>query len=130
MRTTLCGLRYRRQIGRPPLRHQLELPQAFVCGSFFNALPDDKSNHLLGSSGGLPFGHMYKIKFELEGEYVELNQLLKLVGACDSGGQGKQLVAEGLVRVDGNVELRKTCKIRIGQVVAYENLLIHVTDRE
>jgi ribosome-associated protein len=71
---------------------------------------------------------MKKVTFQLEGEYVELNQLLKLVGVCDSGGQGKQLVAEGLVQVDGAVELRKTCKIRLGQVVRFEDLEITVID--
>ncbi len=65
-------------------------------------------------------------QFELDGEYVELNQLLKLMGACESGGQGKQLVAEGLVQVDGAVELRKTCKIRVGQTVVFEDLVIEV----
>jgi len=69
---------------------------------------------------------MAHTRFALEGEYVELNQLLKLVGACETGGQGKQLVAEGLVRVDGEVELRKTCKIRSGQVVRFEDLVIEV----
>ena len=64
--------------------------------------------------------------FELEGEYVELNQLLKLIGACNSGGEGKMLVADGLIQVDGNVELRKTCKIRAGQVVRYENIEVEV----
>jgi ribosome-associated protein len=58
-----------------------------------------------------------RIDFDLDGEYVELNQLLKLVGLVDSGGAGKQLVASGAVRVDGGVELRKTCKIRAGQRV-------------
>lgn len=58
------------------------------------------------------------IDFTLHGEHVELNQLLKLAGLCDSGGAGKQLVASGAVRVDGVVELRKTCKIRAGQVVS------------
>ena len=57
------------------------------------------------------------VEFALEGEYVELNQLLKLAGLCDSGGAGKALVADGQVRVDGVVELRKTCKIRAGQRV-------------
>ena len=57
------------------------------------------------------------VDFALEGEYVELNQLLKLAGLCDSGGAGKALVADGQVRVDGVVELRKTCKIRAGQQV-------------
>ena len=59
---------------------------------------------------------MQDIEFELEGEHVELNQLLKLCGLADSGGAGKALVASGAVRVDGAVELRKTCKIRAGQV--------------
>ena len=57
------------------------------------------------------------VDFTLEGEYVELNQLLKLAGLCESGGAGKALVADGQVRVDGVVELRKTCKIRAGQQV-------------
>ena len=67
--------------------------------------------------------------FELEGEYVELNQLLKLIGACNSGGEGKMLVAEGIVRVNGEVELRKTCKIRAGQVVHFEDIEVLVVDQ-
>ena len=66
------------------------------------------------------------IDFALEGEYVELNQLLKLAGLCDSGGAGKALVADGLVRVDGAVELRKTCKIRAGQRVECAGATIRV----
>jgi ribosome-associated protein len=60
---------------------------------------------------------MRHIDFQLDRDFVELNQLLKLVGLVDSGGGGKALVASGAVRVDGAVELRKTCKIRAGQVV-------------
>jgi ribosome-associated protein len=64
--------------------------------------------------------------FQLEGEYVELNQLLKLTGIAASGGEGKHLVADGLVTVDGVVELRKTCKIRAGQVVEIDDETIRV----
>ncbi len=64
---------------------------------------------------------MQQVEFSLNGEFVELNQLLKLVGICDSGGAGKQLVASGEVSVDGQVELRKTCKIRAGQIVTLGN---------
>lgn len=60
---------------------------------------------------------MPQTDFLLDGDFVELNQLLKLTGLCDSGGAGKALVASGAVQVDGVVELRKTCKIRAGQVV-------------
>lgn len=70
---------------------------------------------------------MQQLEFLLSGEYVELNNLLKLVGVCDSGGAGKMLVAAGEVSVDGKVELRKTCKIRSGQVVSIGDVRISVT---
>lgn len=69
---------------------------------------------------------MQQIDFELDRDFVELNQLLKLVGACDSGGAGKQLVASGAVQVDGATELRKTAKIRVGQQVRVDDVLIRI----
>lgn len=57
------------------------------------------------------------IEFKLNGEYIALCDLLKIEGIAQSGGQGKQMVAEGIVKVDGEVERRKTAKIRSGQVV-------------
>ena len=69
---------------------------------------------------------MQQLEFQLRGEFVELNQLLKLSGVCDSGGAGKMLVAEGVVSVDGKVELRKTAKIRTGQVVTLGDVRITV----
>ena len=72
---------------------------------------------------------MQHFDFELEGEYVELNQLLKLAGLCDSGGAGKQIVASGAVHVDGVVELRKTCKIRAGQAVRLGDVEVRVVAR-
>ncbi|TYT27533.1 RNA-binding S4 domain-containing protein [Luteimonas viscosa] len=57
------------------------------------------------------------IEFALEGDFVELHQLLKLCGVVGSGGAGKALVSSGAARVDGVVELRRTCKIRAGQTV-------------
>jgi ribosome-associated protein len=69
---------------------------------------------------------MQQLTFNLNGEFVELNQLLKLVGICDSGGAGKMLVASGSVSVNGKVELRKTCKIRAGQIVSLGDIHIKV----
>lgn len=69
---------------------------------------------------------MSTIRFDLDREHVELNQLLKLTGVCDSGGAGKHLVASGAVRVDGAVELRKTAKIRAGQRVEVGDVAIEV----
>ena len=57
------------------------------------------------------------IEFKLKGDYIALCDLLKTEGIANSGGQGKAMVADGLVTVDGETELRKTAKIRAGQVV-------------
>ncbi|MEE9330654.1 MAG: RNA-binding S4 domain-containing protein [Methylophilaceae bacterium] len=57
------------------------------------------------------------VEFKLKGEYIALCDLLKAEGIADSGGQGKAFVAEGIVTVDGEIELRKTAKIRAGQIV-------------
>ncbi len=70
---------------------------------------------------------MATLEFALEGEYIALNQLLKLVGLCPSGGSAKQVIAAGGVCVDGTVETRKTCKVRDGQVVALDGIEIRVT---
>lgn len=66
------------------------------------------------------------LEFELDRDHVELNQLLKLAGLCDSGGAGKALVASGAVTVDGVAELRKTRKIRAGETVRLEDVTIRV----
>jgi len=60
---------------------------------------------------------MARHTFRLEGEFIELHNLLKLLGLADSGGAAKALVAAGEVTVDSEVETRKTRKLRVGQVV-------------
>ncbi len=60
------------------------------------------------------------IEFELRGEHIALDALLKATGLAPSGGAAKALVGEGRVRVDGQPEGRKTCKIRAGQSVSVE----------
>ena len=41
------------------------------------------------------------------------------MGLVESGGRARMLIAAGEVRVDGQVELRKTAKIRAGQTVTF-----------
>ena len=69
---------------------------------------------------------MQELEFTPNGEFIELHQLLKLTGLCDSGGAGKALVASGVVKVDGRQELRKTAKIRAGQCVTVKQVRIRV----
>jgi ribosome-associated protein len=64
--------------------------------------------------------------FELKREFIALCDLLKICGIADSGGAAKHLVADGVVMVDGAQELRKTCKIRVGQQVSGDGFSIHV----
>ena len=69
---------------------------------------------------------MNLIDFPLRGEHITLDALLKATGLAPSGGIAKMMVADGLVQVDGRDELRKTCKIRAGQVVSLANTRIKV----
>jgi ribosome-associated protein len=55
--------------------------------------------------------------FLLRGDFIPLDALLKATALAHSGGAAKQMVADGLVQVDGQPESRKTAKIRAGQVV-------------
>ncbi|MEU7898794.1 RNA-binding S4 domain-containing protein [Nonomuraea sp. NPDC049152] len=66
------------------------------------------------------------LDFELNSDYIPLCDLLKYCGVTETGGMAKHLIAEGMVLVDGEVELRKTCKIRSGQVVSGDGFTIHV----
>lgn len=65
-------------------------------------------------------------QFQLRSDHVRLCDLLKLAGIVGSGGEGKHLVAEGAVTVDGQTESRKTAKIRAGQRVECRGVRIDV----
>ncbi len=66
------------------------------------------------------------ITFELTEDYIELIKLLKFVGICQTGGQAKLLVENGLVTVDGEAESRKRRKLRQGMRVEVEGQTILV----
>jgi ribosome-associated protein len=69
-------------------------------------------------------------QFELDGNsYIELNNLLKTMGLCSSGGFAKQEIMNGKVTVDGVVETRKRCKIRGDQVVEYNGIQVRVIEK-
>ena len=66
------------------------------------------------------------LELQLRGDYIELDKLLKALGLVESGGRARVLIAAGEVKVDGQVELRKTAKIRAGQVVSVQGARIRV----
>jgi len=65
-------------------------------------------------------------KFALSGDYIELSKLLKASGLCVTGGIAKNVIENGLVMVDGEVECRKGCKIRLNQKVEFDGHMIEV----
>jgi ribosome-associated protein len=66
-------------------------------------------------------------EFKLDGtEFIPLCDLMKIMDLTGSGAEAKHIIAEGKVTVDGQVELRKRCKIRSGQVVSYGKAQIKV----
>lgn len=69
---------------------------------------------------------MQDVDLELRGDYIELDKLLKATGLANSGGQARALISAGEVRVDGQVELRKTAKMRAGQVVEFGGQRVRV----
>ncbi len=65
-------------------------------------------------------------EFQIRGELITLDALLKALGIADSGAQANTMIADGLVKVDGEVELRKTRKLRGGEVVELDGDQISV----
>ncbi len=69
---------------------------------------------------------MQTIEFELRGEFITLDRLLKATGLAESGGRARVIITEGRVQVNGQDELRKTAKIRAGQVVSLQGVRVRV----
>lgn len=61
------------------------------------------------------------MEFKLEnGEYIELNKLLKTMSLIESGGMAKQIILDELVLVNNEVETRIRKKLRVGDVVEFD----------
>ncbi len=58
------------------------------------------------------------VAFDLRGEHITLDALLKACGLACSGGAAKALIAGGEVQVNGAVETRRGRKLRAGDEVA------------
>ncbi len=57
------------------------------------------------------------IDFELRDAFIPLDDLLKATGVAPSGGAAKSIIADGKVRLDGEVEWQKAKKVYAGQLV-------------
>ena len=59
----------------------------------------------------------------IETEFIKLDSFLKLAGACETGGEAKIAIADGLVRVNGEPCLMRGKKLRAGDEVAFDGAL-------
>lgn len=64
--------------------------------------------------------------FNITGEYIELIKLLKATGIAEHGAASKQLVSDGLVYVNGQLESRFRAKLRKGDVIKLERIKITI----
>ncbi len=67
---------------------------------------------------------MEKTDFKIEGEYIELIQLLKAIGMASTGGHAKMIVDEEMVTRNGELETRKRAKLIVGDVVLVQGMEI------
>jgi ribosome-associated protein len=65
-------------------------------------------------------------EFKIEGEYIELIQLLKATGLAQTGGHAKWMVDEGEISLNNEVETRKRAKLRRGDVVKFDSITIQL----
>ena len=80
------------------------------------------------------FGYIYKSKlflmqeleFKLDTEFIELNKLLKILSLVESGGQANNLITEGFVRYNGEVDTRKRLKLRKGDKIEFAEMFIRI----
>ncbi len=67
-------------------------------------------------------------KIEIHTEFIKLNQLLKWAGVAETGAHANQMIADGLVKVNDEIEIRRGRKIYDGDRVSladkYEFLVI------
>jgi len=69
---------------------------------------------------------MQELEFKLDTEYIELNKLLKILSLVESGGQANNLITEGFVRFNGEVDTRKRLKLRKGDEIEFAEMLIKI----
>lgn len=69
---------------------------------------------------------MEAIDFQLNGEFIELIQLLKATGIAETGGHAKMIVENGLITRNGEIELRKRAKLISGDIIVLDDIEITI----
>lgn len=72
------------------------------------------------------------MKFNLQPghDHIQLNQLLKLLGLVETGGEANQVIVDGEVKVNGITETQKRKKLRPGDTVRWKNVTVEIVNEE
>ncbi len=71
---------------------------------------------------------MTKETIKIKTEFIKLDQLLKFSGIAETGGHAKEIVAEGVVSVNGEICTMRGKKIRSGDEVVIDNDILLVIE--
>lgn len=63
-------------------------------------------------------------------KYIQLNQLLKLLGLVETGGEANQVITDGEIEVNGQTETQKRKKLYPGDVVIWDQVNISIIEEE
>lgn len=66
------------------------------------------------------------ITFKVEGDYIQMIQLLKAINLVETGGEAQIVVAEGEVKYNGEIDYRKRLKVKKGDLVEFRGTKIKV----
>lgn len=69
---------------------------------------------------------MTEIQIREEDEFIKLGQALKKAGLVDSGAEAKEVILDGLVKVNDRVEQQRGKKIHDGDVISYNGEMVKV----
>lgn len=64
---------------------------------------------------------MNKDSLKIKGAFIKLDQLLKFFGVAQTGGHAKEIILEGLIKVNGEVCLQRGKKLYPGDKVVFED---------
>jgi len=69
------------------------------------------------------------VTFELKGQpFITLNNLLKVLGLVETGGEANLRIADGEVKVNDVLETQKRKKLRVGDRIAFQKVRIVVSE--
>lgn len=63
---------------------------------------------------------------ELRDEFIKLGQALKAAGLVESGAEAKEVITEGLVKVNNITEIQRGKKLHSGDIVSYNSNEIEI----